>query len=56
MICENDKLNIPEEYRRMSASELRTVKEKLYEAQKGTTNQSLKKKVVLERKIITFNF
>ena len=30
MIYENDKLNIPEKYRKMSVSELRKEKEKVY--------------------------
>ena len=30
MICENDKLNIPEKYKKMSVSELRSEKERIY--------------------------
>lgn len=56
MIYENDKLNIPEEYRKMTASELRSEREKLYRELKESTNQNLKKTAVLKRKTITFKF
>ena len=43
MICENDKLVIPEKYRKMSVSELRKEKELILEEFKKTPYYGLKK-------------
>lgn len=43
MIYENDKLIIPEKYRKMSVSELRHEKEKLYTQIKKTSSSSIVK-------------
>lgn len=56
MICENDKLNIPEKYKKMSVSELRSEKERIYleiRQQKSRTLENTRKPV---KKNITFNF
>ena len=56
MICENDKLNIPEKYKKMSVSELRSEKERIcmeIRQQKSRTLEYTEKSV---RKNITFNF
>lgn len=52
MICENDKLNIPEKYKKMSVSELRNEKERIYMEIKQQTN----KKVECKKENIVFYF
>lgn len=43
MMYENDKLNIPERYRKMSVSELRHEKEKVYMEIRQSSNGMIKK-------------
>ena len=42
MICENDKLNIPEEYKKMSVSELQLRKEQIYRDIRQNTKTEVK--------------
>ena len=55
ILCENDKLTIPETYRKMSVSELKKEKEKLYfELKKG--NKEKTRGVVNKQKNTIFKF
>lgn len=45
MICENDILEIPEEYKKMSEEELDNEIEKLYEIMKGQNKGEVREKV-----------
>ena len=42
MICENDKLNIPEEYKKMSVAELQFRKEQIYRELRQNTKAEAK--------------
>ncbi len=55
MVCENDKLNIPEKYKKMSVSELRSEKERIYMEFKQQTKKTTKKRVYNEETVI-FHF
>lgn len=55
MMYENDKLNIPEEYRNMSVSELRYEKERVYsQIRRGSCSGVIKK--ADKREMIMFQF
>ena len=56
MIQENDKLNIPEEYLKMSVDEIRAEREKLYKEIKKEPKKAIQKTFVLEHRTITFRF
>ncbi len=45
MVCENDILEIPEEYEKMSEEELDSEIERLYETMKGQNKGEIRKKV-----------
>ncbi len=55
MMCENDKLNIPEVYKKMTVSELRREKERIYMGIRQQKNMSNKKKEC-SREIEIFRF
>lgn len=55
MMCENDKLNIPEKYKKMSVSELRCEKERIYMELRQKTNKS-NKKMEFGREMVAFRF
>ena len=56
MIYENDKLNIPESYRKMSVSELRQKKELVYSEIKKNTNNVCLKTPKYKKTSIAFHF
>lgn len=56
MICENDKLNIPEKYKKMSVSELRKEKERIYMEIRQQKSRSLEHTRKTVKKNVTFNF
>lgn len=55
MMYENDKLMIPERYKKMSVSELRCEKEKLYGQIKKENKTKVPQKT-MERKSVVFHF
>lgn len=55
MIFENDKLNIPEKYKKMSVSELRDEKERIYTKIRPQTNKT-NKKMEYTKNAILFHF
>ena len=55
MIFENDKLNIPEKYKKMSVSELRNEKERIYTEIRPQTNKK-NKKMEYRKNTILFHF
>ena len=55
MICENDKLNIPEKYKKMSVSELRNEKEYIYAEIRQERNRT-SKKMEYRKKSVVFHF
>lgn len=55
MMYENDKLNIPEEIKRMSVSEIRYEKEKIYEEIKKN-KETCSKKTEGKKSRVTFSF
>ena len=55
IICENDKLNIPEKYKKMSVSELRDEKERIYMEIKQQKN-NLPKNTNHKKEITVFHF
>lgn len=57
MIMENDRLNIPEEYRKMSVAELeQEAKRVMTELSKQSSEKKEKKKAVNGKREIVFNF
>lgn len=56
MMYENDKLNIPEKYRNMSVSELRSEKERVYTQLKKSSFSRGTKENDYKRKSLTFHF
>lgn len=57
MIMENDRLNIPEEYRKMSVAELeQEAKRVMTELSKQSSEKKDKKKAVNGKREIVFNF
>ena len=56
MMYENDKLNIPEQYRNMSVSDLRCEKERIYAQIKRNSSDALVEKGENKRKNVKFNF
>ena len=56
MMYENDKLNIPESYRKMSVSELRREKEKLYSEIRKSPQSIQKRQPECKRRTIMFHF
>ena len=56
MIQENDKLNIPEEYLKMSPDKLKAEREKLYQGLKKEPQKAIQKTFVLEPRTVTFRF
>ena len=55
MIFENDKLNIPDKYKKMSVSELQNEKERIYTKIKTQTNKK-NKKMEYQKNAILFHF
>ena len=55
MMYENDKLNIPDQYKKMSVSELRHEKDKVYEEIRQNSSVTVNEKEYKEE-IIKFNF
>ena len=55
MIYENDKLMIPDRYKKMSVSELRYEKEKLFEQLKKETKTNAQKKSCKDKSVV-FHF
>lgn len=56
MMYENDKLNIPEKYRKMSVSELKCEKERVYAQLKKSSFSRENKENEYKRKSLTFHF
>ena len=54
MMCENDKLNIPQEYLNMSATELKAKKEKVYKQIKNSVPVEDVKQIE-KKEGVTFN-
>lgn len=55
MMYENDKLNIPEEYKKMSVTELQLKKEQIYKELRHTTKEEVKN-VDYKNVTIVFHF
>lgn len=55
MICENDKLNIPEKYKTMSVSELQSEKERIYMEIRQEKNKT-SKNMEYRREAVVFYF
>lgn len=55
MICENDKLIIPEKYKNMSVSELRSEKERIYKEIRQQRSRTLEYTGKPVKKNVTFN-
>ena len=55
MICENDKLNIPEEYKKMSVAELQFRKEQIYRELRQNTKAEAKN-VEYKNETVIFHF